>query len=229
MGVITFALSVIVQGFYITRIYFLCQPRWRLWVCCPIIIFLVAHIGFGLETESTIFINKTIVLNYNTRTSVIPFVSTYLVSDTMIVVALCVLLRNRRSGVHKSRINRIINNLIVFSLERFILSTIIAVIELGTYIALPETFYTVSLEMIYGKLLANSLLATLNSRQALKGEGVRGDPSTTDDTTTSIPLSTVRTVITGIYPTTIENSGDDTDEYILRTQDLEASIRSDKN
>jgi len=37
----------------------------------------------------------------------------------------------------------------------------------------------------------NSLLATLNSRQALKGEGVHGDLSTTDDTTTSTQMSTV--------------------------------------
>ena len=50
-------------------------------------------------------------------------------------------------------------------------------------------------------VVANSLLATLNSRQALKGGGARdGDPSMTDDTTTGIPLSTpVRTVLTGLY------------------------------
>jgi len=50
-------------------------------------------------------------------------------------------------------------------------------------------------------VVTNSLLATLNSRQVLKGGGSRdGDPSMTDDTTTSIPLGTpVRTVLTGLY------------------------------
>jgi hypothetical protein len=40
----------------------------------------------------------------------------------------------------------------------------------------------------------------LNSRYALKGEGVRRDPSMTDDTSTSIPMTTsVRTILTGMY------------------------------
>ena len=51
-------------------------------------------------------------------------------------------------------------------------------------------------------VVINSLLATLNSRYALKGEGVRGDPSTVtaDHTTTNVPMSTpVRTILTEIY------------------------------
>jgi hypothetical protein len=49
-------------------------------------------------------------------------------------------------------------------------------------------------------VVANSLLATVNSRQALRGAGVREDSSNTDDTTTSIQMSTpVHTVITGMY------------------------------
>ena len=51
-------------------------------------------------------------------------------------------------------------------------------------------------------VVINSLLATLNSRYALKGDGVRRDPSTvtTDHTTTNVPTSTpVRTILTEIY------------------------------
>jgi len=50
-------------------------------------------------------------------------------------------------------------------------------------------------------VVVNSLLATLNSRYALKGEGVRGDPSTVGDTTTSVLMTTpVRTILTQVYP-----------------------------
>jgi hypothetical protein len=78
--------------------------------------------------------------------------------------------------------------------------------------------YASAIDMIYGKseqsqplfiiklhvtppvVVVNSLLATLNSRLALKGEGVRGDPPTTDDTTTSIPMTTlIRTVLAGMH------------------------------
>jgi len=128
--------------------------------------------------------------------------------------------------------NYIINNIIVFCLERFLLCMVIAVVEFGTYLAFPYRLYTAAIDMVEGKLVVNSLLATLNSRQALKGAGVRGDLSTTDDTTTSIPLSTpVRTAITGMYKTgTIaESSIDDAQGYALRTRDLEASIQSDES
>jgi len=86
--------------------------------------------------------------------------------------------------------------------------------------------------MVEGKLVANSLLATLNCRQALRGAGVRGYLSTTDDTTTTIPLSTpVRAVTTGMYKTgtTVESSIDDAQGYALHTRDLEASVQSDKS
>jgi len=53
-------------------------------------------------------------------------------------------------------------------------------------------------------VVINSLLATLNSRYALKGEGVRGDISTADDTTTSVRMNTpVRTVLTGMYAVSV--------------------------
>jgi len=100
---ITFLLSAIVQAFYITRIYQLCRPRWKWWICSPIIIFAVAHLVSGLETISKIFINATFALNRNAKTSVIPYSVTYLILDTMIAVALCVLLRNRRTEVHEPR------------------------------------------------------------------------------------------------------------------------------
>jgi len=128
--------------------------------------------------------------------------------------------------------NYIINNIIVFCLERFLLCMVIAVVEFGTYLAFPYRLYTAAIDMVEGKLVVNSLLATLNSRQALKGAGVRGDLSTTDDTTTSIPLSTpIRTAITGMYKTgtTVESSVDDAQGYALRTRDLEASIQSDES
>jgi len=232
-GLLTLPISVLAQGFYITRIYRLCRPRWKWWICSPIIIATVAHFASGVEINSKIFSNKTLSLNQiKDGSSVITLSVINIICDTMITVVLCVLLRNRRSEVQESRMNYIINNIIVFCLERFLLCMVIAVVEFGTYLAFPYRLYTAAIDMVEGKLVVNSLLATLNSRQALKGAGVRGDLSTTDDTTTSIPLSTpVRTAITGMYKTgTIaESSIDDAQGYALRTRDLEASIQSDES
>jgi len=233
-GSLTQLVSVMAQIFYITRIFGLCRPRWKWWICSPIIILTVAHFASSLEILPKLFINKTISSNQDKDQSTVITLSVInIICDTMITVALCVLLQNRRSGVtQESRINRIIHDIIVFSLERFFLCMIIAVVEFVTFLVFPKTLYTAAIDMVEGKLVANSLLATLNSRQALKGAGVRGQLSTTDDTTTSIPLSTpVRTVITEMYKTgtTVESSIDDAQGYALRTRDLEASIQSDKS
>jgi hypothetical protein len=49
-------------------------------------------------------------------------------------------------------------------------------------------------------VVVNSLLATLNSRHALKRGGVHGDQSTEDDITTSVPTNTpIRTILTRLY------------------------------
>ena len=82
-------------------------------------------------------------------------------------------------------------------------------------IVLPNGFYDAAIDMVYGKgeilelrsshcltqraVVANSFLATLNSRKALRAAGTRENGSTTDDST-DIPLSTPpATRIVGMY------------------------------
>jgi hypothetical protein len=83
-------------------------------------------------------------------------------------------------------------------------------------IVLPNGFYDAAIDMVYGKgevldlhpshcltqraVVANSFLATLNSRKVLRAAGTRENGSTTDDST-DIPLSTppATTIITGMF------------------------------
>jgi len=160
--------------------------------------------------------------------------STNLLSDTLVTAALCMMLRKRRSDFIQSSTNRILNNIILFCVERFILSTVISVAGLVIEIALPNGFYVAVINMVYGKVVANSLLATLNSRGALKGSNVRERPTSVGKTRTSIPMSPPRavpsTTITTMYRSeeTVESSIDDREGYGLRTRDLQESIYSDK-
>jgi len=228
-SIVTVLTSVIAQTFYVTRIYQLCRPRWRWWICFPMTVSIVAHFASGIAEYSIFFINaKTITLK-NTRGIVIPYTISNLLPDVMITVGLCVLLHNRQTEVRASRMRQIIQNIILFCVERFILSMAIAIVEIVTYTVLPNTLYTSALDMVYGKVVVNSLLATLNSRHALKQRGVQ---STKEDTTTSVLVNTpIRTVLTGMYVTgnTAESSADDTNGYALHTEDLEGSIHSNKN
>jgi len=229
---LTVLLSVAVKSFYITQIYRLCRPRWRWWICSALIISALAHLASGFETISNDFIEAKFSTVTRNQTSDVVLSITNIVSDTMISVVLCVLLWNRHLEVEKSGTKRVINNIIIFCVERFVLCMLISIILLIAEVALPLTFIDAAIDMVYGKVVANSFLATLNSRMSLKGSSVRGDLSSTGDST-SIPMSRrpKTTTITSMYTTgvTVESSIDDAEGYGLRTRDLEASIRSGKS
>ncbi|KIM74059.1 hypothetical protein PILCRDRAFT_828574 [Piloderma croceum F 1598] len=228
---ITVILSFIIKAFYTYQIYQLCGPRWRWWICTPVILSVLAHGASGLQTITDCFIRETFEAVINAELSTEILSVTNLVSDTVIAAALCGLLGLRKSKVRESQIDRIINGIIVFCVERFILSQIVSVVQLVTEIVLPNGFYDAAIDMVYGKVVANSFLATLNSRKVLRAGGTHDNGSTTDDST-DIPLSTppATTIISRMFrTTTAESSIDDAGGYGLRTRDLESTIQTDKS
>jgi hypothetical protein len=106
-----------------------------------ILVFIYLCLNFSFVSS---FLKKTTTTPQNTRSVVVPYTISNVLPDMMITVGLCVLLRNRRSEVQVSRyapilsfrlkgrsfdqsffhdsMNRIIQNIIIFSVERFILS-----------------------------------------------------------------------------------------------------------
>jgi len=63
-GLLTLPISVLAQGFYITRIYRLCRPRWKWWICSPIIIATVAHFGEYLPVTSSTILDTDPLLGH---------------------------------------------------------------------------------------------------------------------------------------------------------------------
>jgi len=237
---LTVLLSVTVKSFYILQIYRLCRPRWRWWVCFPLIVSVIGHLASGIEIIVDAFIEANFSSATGSQTSIIALSIISLVSDIMVSITLCVLLQNRRSVVKHLGIKRTLNSIILFCVQRFIFSMLISIVLL-LMVSIRRvpwseshlTYIDVALNIVHGKVVTSSFLPTLNSRMALKGSSVRGDLSTTDDTTTNIPMSRrpVTTTTTSLYTTgvTVEDSIDDAEGYGLRTRDLEASIRSNKS
>jgi len=73
-----------------------------------------------------------------------------------------VLLGSRRSTFQDT--NSILDKLIIFAINRCILTSTVAVVETIVFSILPNSFYSVAMDFVIGKLYANSLLAVLNSR-----------------------------------------------------------------
>ncbi|GLB40208.1 hypothetical protein LshimejAT787_0800790 [Lyophyllum shimeji] len=172
---INIIIAFVVQCFFTQRIFVLSPERIKWWLSSIIGISVFAHFVFGLETVVFLFIKKEFArLNELNYISVLPFGVTAILSDIFIATALCFLLASNRSDYEDT--NTVINKLIVYAINRCILTSAVAVIEVVIFVAVPHSFYSFAFDFIIGKLYANSFLATLNSRKSLWGKG-QGDRS----------------------------------------------------
>ncbi|THH04474.1 hypothetical protein EW146_g10166 [Bondarzewia mesenterica] len=99
----------------------------------------------------------------------VPLLSIRVVSDAVTAVTLCVQLYDARTGFGRSI--KLVNTLIIYAVNRFVLTTVLAIIQLIILIIRPDTIWAMTLELISVHLYVNSLLATLNSRSHLRGLG----------------------------------------------------------
>ncbi|KAF8199582.1 hypothetical protein BJ912DRAFT_1129664 [Pholiota molesta] len=160
---INVTLAFIVQLFFTQRIFILCPDQKRYWVASVIGIFVFAH----FDTVINLFIKRRfILLKEVSLTSALPFGVTTIISDILIAVALCALLSSNRSSFQDT--NNVINRLIIFAVNRCILTCAMAIVETIVFSTLPNSFYSLALDFVIGKLYANSLLAVLNARANLR-------------------------------------------------------------
>ncbi|RDX54474.1 hypothetical protein OH76DRAFT_1397786 [Lentinus brumalis] len=94
--------------------------------------------------------------------------STVVLSDVLISAALCVLLAKRRGNFRRA--NSIVRNLIMYSINTCLLTTLCSLAALVAYAASPHTFIYISFYFLLPKLFLNSLLATLNARKSLRDQ-----------------------------------------------------------
>ncbi|KAF5359597.1 hypothetical protein D9756_003383 [Leucocoprinus leucothites] len=130
-------------------------------------IIVLAHLCFGMETVIFFFIKKQFIrLKDISLIAATPFGITAILSDIVIALALCILLHSNKSEFEDT--NHIINKLIVYAINRCLLTSVIAVIEVVLFGVIPNPFYTFGIDFVIGKFYANSLLAALNSRGSIR-------------------------------------------------------------
>lgn len=176
----TFVL-VIFQCFFTRKIYYLCRPRLRWWVIGPIILLVLIRIGFGIETLVLLFVNNAVSSASSTRFyGSVPTASADPLADVLITASLCVLLHEGGSRSVYPRTKRLVNTLIIYTVNRCLLTLPVVVAELGVAVA-GKAAWSMGLNFIIGKLYANSLLATLNTRQYLRSQESSSRPRQTAD------------------------------------------------
>lgn len=159
---------IIVQSFFAHKIHYLCRREVRWMVTAPIILLALAHFGFGMGIVGLMFANDEVssVTKFWSSTE-LPCGVTGVLSEVLITVSLCVLLYDRGSDSAFPRTKRLLNTLIVYAVNRCLLTFLVGIAELVGTINKQDS-WEMGMNFIMGKLYANSLLASLNTRQHLR-------------------------------------------------------------
>ncbi|EMD38581.1 hypothetical protein CERSUDRAFT_113765 [Gelatoporia subvermispora B] len=164
-------IACIVQTFFTQRVYQLTPQPWKYPVTGLIGATVLAHFALGLETTVKFFqIQDFSRLSEISFSAALPFAIMAVLSDVAVAAALCILLHNSRTVYHST--NHILYKLMVFAINRCVLTSLVAIVELVVFLKLQHTLWFLAIDFIIGKLYANSLLATLNTRRIISGKGL---------------------------------------------------------
>ncbi|KAL4073587.1 hypothetical protein J3A83DRAFT_2571065 [Scleroderma citrinum] len=164
---VNLCIACLVQTFFTVKIFYLCHRRLRWLVTIPIIVTILAHLGFGTVTVTFLF-SKTFSASSQLTLYSVTTGAANVVSDVLITIALCVLLRKYVSYVVCSRAKRLINTLIIYTIDRCLLTSLVTIAEVVMSHVDSNTSWYVAIDFILSKLYANSLLASLNTRNYLR-------------------------------------------------------------
>ncbi|KAF9782614.1 hypothetical protein BJ322DRAFT_1110494 [Thelephora terrestris] len=104
------------------------------------------------------------------ESALLPWLNTPTVAgDVLITIVFCFLLHRARNNLQRS--NTMINLLIAFSVQTGMLTSLCAIASLISISLSPDTFIYICFYFLLGRLYCNSLLATLNVRNAIRGRG----------------------------------------------------------
>ncbi|TDL25482.1 hypothetical protein BD410DRAFT_594062 [Rickenella mellea] len=196
-------IAFVTQCFFTQRVHILSGKKW--WLTGVTSLAVLAHFGFGMETTAELIIkHKLSRLPEITLIAVTPFAVTAVASDIIITVALCVLLWNSRTGFRQT--NVLVNYLMIYAINRCLLTSLVAVVEVIMFATMPHSFWYLAFDFVIGKLYANSLLATLNTRDSLRGKA--NDPETErgSEDITSLSLG-IRPVTSSMVSSSIPSRG----------------------
>ncbi|KAI6143139.1 hypothetical protein EDD17DRAFT_1768894 [Pisolithus thermaeus] len=162
---------LLVQFFFAHKIHHLCRREVRWFLTVPIILLALAQYGVGIVVAILMFIDKkTSVLTQTWYYSVTPSAAIVVVAEVVITVSLCVLLYNGGSHSSFPRTKRLVNTLITYAVNRCMLTLLVIIGVLIVNVS-QQPAWTMGLDFIVGKLYANSLLASLNTRDYLSSRG----------------------------------------------------------
>ncbi|KAK0492940.1 hypothetical protein EDD18DRAFT_441936 [Armillaria luteobubalina] len=166
--VITAVLTFLVHCFFAYRIFMLSKRNWFL--TCPILILAAFRLASACVTTSEMLRLKT----YSSFKAEFRWVFTLGLAlssavDILITGSLFGLLRTSRSDAEN--LKAVIDSLILYTFETGSLTCAGTIIDMICWITMSSNLIFMGLHFVIGKLYANSLLVTLNTRRGLRRGG----------------------------------------------------------
>lgn len=164
---------------FISQLYFVYQlftvtsgkrVEWRvlIWV---ILLCAIAALGGGLGCTGIMFIQRSEILAKKTLTFSMLFGIAKgfgAITDVLATIAMCSLLASSKTGITQT--NNLVSSLMVFIVERGALVTLIQVLLVVMFYALPDRTIWLCLHMLVTKLYVNTFFGMLNGRTKLINE-----------------------------------------------------------
>ncbi|KAJ3549908.1 hypothetical protein NMY22_g713 [Coprinellus aureogranulatus] len=119
--------------------------------------------AFGVSIQFAM-LSRDIFLLRTLKKTVIIWLAGSFSCDTIISVAMATILYIERCSLVYTPSKRIVDGLIVHTVENGLVTTICALADLLAYLRAPDTFFYVCFEVLLGRLYAIVLLASLNGR-----------------------------------------------------------------
>ncbi|THU98503.1 hypothetical protein K435DRAFT_964938 [Dendrothele bispora CBS 962.96] len=163
-----------IQMFFARMLYFLTKKRWRLIVTSVLGVLILGQVAFGIYLSYRLFSIWLLPnLHEMVYDAMVPLFVIRVLSDTITAVALCVILFDSRTGFSQSL--KLIKTLMIYAMERFVLTTLVVLVQTIILIAKPTSIWAMVIEFVTAQLYTNSFLATLNSRNHLRDISRVGD------------------------------------------------------
>ncbi|KAJ6460984.1 hypothetical protein C8R45DRAFT_1028869 [Mycena sanguinolenta] len=178
---LTAIVTSIVHGFFAFRIYSLTK---KLYIILIISVMVFVRL-LATTALSFVAMSETLLAPFENRFEWL-VISTLTISatiDSIIAVILVVSLRNQSRGVAK-RTTALVDKLIAWTIETAGITSVSSIITFLCFVTMTHNFIWLGVQVVSARVFSNAILASLNSRAALR------DPDQVTLTLTSLPPAT---------------------------------------
>ncbi|KAJ7185595.1 hypothetical protein C8R46DRAFT_1061124, partial [Mycena filopes] len=159
--------AFLVMLYFLSVIYRFSTLKLRWLLVVPTLCAILLHIGFGLASSVHILKARSLLdIPAFTGTSFLPMAIAQVAADVLLASCLCFVLYDQRSDFRRT--NSIVNTLMIYAINRGLLTTGVAMCSLFMNIFKKKSLIYIGPELVMTGLYTNTLMASLNSRHRIR-------------------------------------------------------------